>query len=37
MMVAINLLYHFIVGCETFYLNKVSWVFAKILDKAKNP
>ena len=33
----INVLYHFIVACETFYLNIVSWALAKILDKVKNP
>ena len=37
MIVAINLLYHFAVVCETFYLNKFSWVFAKICDQVKNP
>ena len=37
MIVAINLSHHFIVICETFYLNKVSWVFARILDRVKNP
>ena len=37
MTVAINLSHHFIVLFETFYLDKVSWVFAKISDRVKNP
>ena len=32
-----NILHHFVVVCETFYLNKVSWFFlTKPLDKVKS-
>ena len=29
-------LYHFDVVCETFYLNKIFWVFAKIFVEVNN-
>ena len=36
MIYAINVLYHFDVVCETFYLNKIFGVFAKIFVEVNN-